>query len=415
MDEGTLHRQIRPVYEQLLTLLPRGVCAAPGVAPYFTAYEFGTLFDWDLYFESIVLAYAGYPAEYARNGAYHFLDQAEAEGYTARTFSFNAKAPANFKHEEMAKPFLAQTLWHYHQRGGTFASLRDHGRYETLKRFVDRWFHNYDRRGAGLSVWRSAGHTGMDNHFERAGLIDRELRNEPFFCEGVDLNCYLVREAQAMARIARALGELTDAARFDALADQRAAAVREELWDDEAGTFFDYHATERRRIAVRHVGVFAALWAGVATPEQAERLVRGQLLEESHFWRPWPVPALAASEPGYTSGYLPEEQVSYCSWRGHTWMPTNYYTFQGLRRYGYEAEARELAARSLALFMRARFAEYYCTELGIGTGRKPFCGWSALALFMQPELLGDVDATALDESPPAIGRVHAWCADGPAS
>jgi len=208
------------------------------------------------------------------------------------------------------------------------------------------------------------------------------------------------------------LGAPDDRQHYADAAKAREEAMRRDLWDEDEGIFYDHHAHERRPIRVKHVGVFASLWAGVATEAQADRLVSEHLLNENEFWRPWPIPALAASEPTYIEGYLPHESTGCCSWRAHTWLPTNYYTFQGLRRYGYHDVAQELAARTFKLFDRGKFSEYYTSESGVGTGRKPFGGWTGLALFMQPELALDVDPTRLSTTNDAFAKMRRWLIQG---
>jgi hypothetical protein len=80
-------------------------------------------------------------------------------------------------------------------------------------------------------------------------------------------------------------------------------------------------------------------------------------------------------------------------------MPLNYFTFQGLRRYGFDREAEALARRSEELFVAQPFREYYLTETGAGMGREEFVGWSGLALYMRDECERAIDPTALDASP----------------
>jgi hypothetical protein len=76
-------------------------------------------------------------------------------------------------------------------------------------------------------------------------------------------------------------------------------------------------------------------------------------------------------------------------------MPTNYIAFQGLRSWGYQDVAADLAQRSARMFSAAPFREYYAAETGAGRGRDPFWGWSGLALFMTRELEQRVDPTAV--------------------
>ncbi len=94
-------------------------------------------------------------------------------------------------------------------------------------------------------------------------------------------------------------------------------------------------------------------------------------------------------------GSLPSDVGGSSSWRAHTWIPTNYYTFQGLRYYGHDDVARQLAAKTAELFVRRPFRESYATESGEGCGADPFWGWSSLALFMEEESDQKRDPTLL--------------------
>lgn len=389
------------LYEHLLGLLPGHVRWYHPDLPYFSGYSSGILFDWDLYFESIILLYAGFPSDYPKNGVRAFLRHQGTDGCTPRSLgpTLGDRRPDR----ATAKPFLAQTLLLTHQVDGASAWLARDDNWDRLRAYL-RYWETLDVRGAGLSVWRDAGHTGMDNHYERAGGHGAPES----FCEGVDLNAYLVRETRALALLADALGYADEARTLTAAAQTRAEAIQRWLWDERTGMYFDYHAVEQRPIPVKHAGTFAPLWAGIATAEQAQRLVSEHLLNEREFARPWPIPALAADEPGYVEGYPPPERTGCCSWRAHTWLPTNYYTFQGLRRYGFLSEAQALAERTWEMFQRGRFSEYYTSETGIGTGKKQFLGWTSLALFMPLELELQTDPTDLAVANPAVARTRRW-------
>ena len=52
---------------------------------------------------------------------------------------------------------------------------------------------------------------------------------------------------------------------------------------------------------LRSVAAFATLWAEVATPEQAKRMVRDYLFNPKEFWTGAPVAALSRSCPWYTT------------------------------------------------------------------------------------------------------------------
>jgi hypothetical protein len=72
--------------------------------------------------------------------------------------------------------------------------------------------------------------------------------------------------------------------------------------------------------------------------------------------------------------------------------------FQGLRRYGYQAEARELATRlfNMALLKNPVLREYYNAETGEGLGQTRFWGFTALYYGMILESILGCDASTLD-------------------
>lgn len=389
--------QIRDGWRELYHLLSyhmhKGVRLMPEEQqPFFTGYEYGTLYDWDQYFEGLIQLYLGWPTLHISNAILMFLNRQDERGHIGRS------VPDRWRHD-MVKPFLAQlALCAYHADRDLLWLTGEP--YLRMTRYLDNWMDAKDRRGGGLSTWMSAGHSGMDNQHERAGS------GTDAFCEAVDLNAYLVREARAMARLAELMNRPDDATRFTQRAEQRATAVREQLWHEEDGFFYDRDARDGSWIKVGYAGAFAALWAGVATAEQAKRMVQEHLLNEARFKRPWPVPALSADAKGYHVGFAAGDHPRCCSWRAHTWIPTNYYTVAGLRRYGFAREADWITDRTWEMFLTHPFYEYYVTESGLGTGLRPFWGWSSLAMFMPIEAKWQLDPTDLAADNSAIARMR---------
>jgi putative isomerase len=74
-------------------------------------------------------------------------------------------------------------------------------------------------------------------------------------------------------------------------------------------------------------------------------------------------------------------------WLGPVWGISNYLTFQGLLRYGYNEDAYELCERTVRLFGRdiERFGalhEYYQPENGEPMLNRGFQNWNYLVLNM---------------------------------
>lgn len=357
---------------------------------YFTGYAYKTLYDWDQYFESIVQIYMGWSPEYIKNCVTIFLDHQKANGLISRS------VPSNEYHDpEHLKPFLAQiTLLVFNNYNDTEWFTDTY--FKKMKKYIDYWYFDMDGNKNGLSEWMSAPHTGLDNQHERAGWwLDR-------ISEGVDLNSYLVKEAKAFARIAEALDKKKESKVYEKMAEERAANVREMLWDEEASFFYDKQyaselslgmngLTSKGLRKVKSVAGFMPMWAKIATKEQARELVYNHLLNPQEFWTNYPVPALAKSEPGYASKKLYSDLG--CSWRANTWIPMNYMVYHGLKNYGYDQISKLVSIRTQQLLEKSGDREYYRSEDGGGEGLDPFWGWSLLGHFFEFEDNWDEDIT----------------------
>ena len=344
-----------------------------------TGYAYGEYFDWDLYFENIYLSYYGVSKFDFSNFAI-FLSRQEPDGFISRTLGIAYPKP-----NQMFKPFLAQLAVLGSQQTGSYEWLREKD-YGQLQRYLDRWF-AYDADHNGLPTWNSSDASGMDNQLSRSGDFDS------YFDEGVDLACYLVRELQAMAIISGKLGKTKEQNEYQQHAQRLTKLINDVFWDEKDGFYYDRNEKTGKKIRVKSVAGFFPLWAGVATPAQARRLVREHLFNEKEFWLAYPVATYAKTEPDFYEGTTKGE----CNWRGSAWIPSNYMIFHGLIKYGYDREALELADRTykMVLDMNPVTREYYDSETGQGYGMNPFWGWSSLGYIMPLEYKLHYDPTDL--------------------
>ncbi|MBP3917905.1 MAG: hypothetical protein J6I50_01880 [Clostridia bacterium] len=350
---------------------------------YYTGYEYATLYDWDQYFETIVQLYLGWDTTYARLGVEIFLDLQKENGHIQRS-----SKGAEEQLSEHVKPFLAQICLLIYNRDGTVDFLREQNYhyYNRLKKYLDFWLFR-EENFHGLAFWDSAPHTGMDTQHERAGYwFDR-------YCCGVDLNSYLVRECRAFALLARIFGKDEDAVFYETHAKRLADTIVDLMWNKEDGFFYDIDRRNGKQIPLRYIGVFAAMWAGIASPDMAKSMVEKYLLNPNEFNRGFIYPVMSAAMPGYSESYLPNDMG--CNWRANTWIPTNYYVFEALRMYGFHKEAAHLAEETNRQVKRIGDREYYATESQTGCGLNPFWGWSLLAYFMPYENETEFDPTEI--------------------
>ena len=132
------------------------------------------------------------------------------------------------------------------------------------------------------------------------------------------------------------------------------------MWDPATGFYYHVDKTDHdfsfqapNDLKRKEIIGFLPLWAGVATPEQAQRLVQ-HLTNTSEFWRAYGVPTLSADDPYYDpTGY----------WNGPVWVQWQYLVFRGLVRYGYYAEARMLAEKVCAAMVHELKTSHWFWEL----------------------------------------------------
>jgi putative isomerase len=238
--------------------------------------------------------------------------------------------------------------------------------YPVLRRAHDWWFAHRDGNGNGVLEYGSEP-TGEGTfvHTKQGAMDEAAMDNLPVFddaafdadahtldLEEPGLNSLVALDGQMLTRMAALLGRDADAEALGARADGLAARVRERLWDPERQVF-----AARRWSGewVRSLSPtsFYPLTAGIATPEQAEALVRRHLLDPERFWGPRPLAATTYDDPATADNVY---------WRGRIWPPLVFLTWEGLRRYGYDAEAAELAQRGWRMFADEWTSKRHCHE-----------------------------------------------------
>ena len=186
----------------------------------------------------------------------------------------------------------------------------------------------------------------------------------------VDLCSYRVLDLECLSRIARTLGDAVAARRLEAERRRLIATMNEVLWCDAAGLYLDELPAGRSpRVAASN---FLPLIAGVPSARQAGRMV-GVLRDPARFWGEWVLPTISRDDPAFD-----DQQY----WRGSIWPPMNYLVLQGLRRYGFDELAGELAWKGALMFLADHRRTGFCRENfdarnGRGRGRR-FQSWGPL-------------------------------------
>ncbi|HWE61150.1 MAG TPA: trehalase family glycosidase [Chloroflexota bacterium] len=358
--------------------------------------KFGGWITWmnDLFYHALLAAQVD--PELAEQNVRTGLSMATPEGNLACLLS---------EHDEWVDrsqpPIVTYLLWLISVRAGSTPLLEL--AYDTLAANHRWWFANRDGNGnALLEYGTSRMGTGLFVGTKLACKDESTMDNSPLWddaryvpetgtldCEDVGLNSLLALDAELLALIAVQLGRHEEAARWE----EEAAACRERLsalWHEERGLFVNRYWDGRWSEHIAPTS-FYPLLAGAATPEQAARMVREHLLNPAEFWGEWVLPAISRDDPGARDNVY---------WRGRIWPPLNFLVCQGLRRYGFDREAHDLALAGVRLFMTEWDNYRHCHEnFNAETGEghdgadsDPFYTWGALL-----PLLGTLDL--LDVSP----------------
>ncbi|MDE3181467.1 MAG: hypothetical protein KGM47_17625 [Acidobacteriota bacterium] len=339
------------------------------------------LFDWDAYFMGVALSYDGVGRPLA-GSVEDFLEfvgaNANEPGYTPREIAPDAL----WALPEMCKPFLAQAAWRASETMGSAEWVRPY--YKRLALTISFW-ENTRRSPDGLFRWFNGVESGVDNN---PAVSDKPAN----VTEGVDLQCYLYREYRAMALLAGKLGKPDDAAMYERKAAALKSLIQRKMWSQSSGMFLNIDSRTGKFVNIKTWTNFVPLWAKVATPAQAQRMIREHLLNPKEFWARYGVRTLAADEPLYNprSGY----------WRGPVWIISNYLLMHGLMNYGFEEQAKSLANKTVELLIKdlkttGGMNENYDPDTGAPRSAGHFVSWNLLAGHMIQEADTGKDPTAL--------------------
>ena len=155
----------------------------------------------------------------------------------------------------------------------------------------------------------------------------------------IDLNCLLYKYEMDFARAADILGDPSEANAWRSKAAQRREAVNELMWAKVRGFFFDYNYQKKEKGTVWSLAAYYAMWSGLASHEQAARLVSAL----SNFEKAGGLVATTRPLIDMTMFGSLKTQWAY----PNGWAPLHYLVCGGLERYGYNTEAEKTARKWL--------------------------------------------------------------------
>lgn len=173
----------------------------------------------------------------------------------------------------------------------------------------------------------------------RESGFDVTFRFGPFGAEThhyapVGLNSLLYKTEKDLEQMSVILGDKDAANRWEEKAAERRERMDKYFWDPVRGMFFDYDFMTRKRSTYDYATTFYPLWAGLATKAQA-RAVAGHLN--------------LFEQPG---GLAMSRNDSEAQWDyPYGWAPIQLLAVEGLRRYGYAADADGITRKFVSMVL----------------------------------------------------------------
>ncbi|MEE1013076.1 MAG: trehalase family glycosidase [Clostridia bacterium] len=255
-----------------------------------------------------------------------------------------------------------------------------------LKRFVDFYITHCRHEDTQLYFWLDDAGIGVDND---PSTFYRPKKSSA----SIYLNCLMYKELLALVYICSLIDE--DAEVYQREAENLKRTIRTHLWDERDGFYYSADlnllpvdenvylhrgAPRHWNCLIQRIDVwsgFMAMWAGIATKEEADRMVKEHMLNEKTFWAPYGVRTLSKLEKMYCI----KKSGNPSCWLGPIWGISNWMCFKGLIDYGFDKEAKQLVEKTIRLFGEdiercGEMHEYYHPDTGEGVHNQGFQNWN---------------------------------------
>jgi alpha,alpha-trehalase len=211
---------------------------------------------------------------------------------------------------------------------------------------VRAYFRKHHIADYDVSRFYNASRDQLTEEFYQADRSMRESGFDPSYRFGpfsadivhynpVCLNSLLYLMEIQTAEILEKLDRGTESQLWKRRAQLRAAAINRLMWDEKNGLYFDYDFVREQVRPYPFLTTFFPLWAGIASPQQAARVVGNLALFER------------------TGGLQTSTYQSGDQWDApYGWAPLQWIAVAGMRRYGFQKEAERVSLRFLTTVLQ---------------------------------------------------------------
>jgi len=401
--QTALYDRVHQHIEKIMPLLehePSGKLPHPFITAGYGEQYGDAIYCWDNHHMSMRFALGGEPG-YLKYTVDNFLEHQSADGYVPNVIS-RSNGPLAVAPKFHALPFLMQAALIYVTQ--TKDTAWGDQTFPKLENYL-RYFETHLSAPYGLFRWSMPWMSGIDNDVATTFF-------PPDTIIPADLNGWVYLEYLSAAKLARTLGKEDQEHVYSEKAQALRKAVNDILWMDEESSYAAYNLCESRTMMHQEhayasdAGQYAhqscsnlvPLYARMADPDKAQRMLTKYVLDENHFLSPHGIRSLSKSSDYYNNARLANpprfgaDFLLTCSnWQGPVWIPLCYFAFNALLHYGLRSEAEDLADRTIrtlasSLDAKGSFAENYDAETGAPLYCDNFTSWNILADTMHGQL-----------------------------
>jgi hypothetical protein len=322
--------------------------------------------------ESIsMIPYAYLDAQSAQESQRVYIEQQYEDGLIA--YRHGPRGPQVYPHEGIpttSAPFFAWTNWEIYSVSKDKKFLKE--AYDAGSRFIRYLEKERDKDQDGMFEWGPYGiienvRDGWNVVFQLFSEGEDEGRDISHELDVLDLTAEVANEMYYLKLAAKELGDTAGVREWSQKYDRVAKLINTFMWDPSDKFYYNVSMSdnsflfEGKSLKRKELIGFLPLWARVATKEQAKELVK-HLTNDNTFWRKYGIPTIAADDPNYTPFV-----DGCCRWNGPVWLLWDYMVFQGLKNYGYDALAKQVAEKMMLavttqLEINHRFWESYSPD-----------------------------------------------------
>lgn len=361
------YRELPDVYNAMQRVLAWDVIYEPVhkrvIAPVSRIWNAGmwngwVLFDWDTYFSSYMLSLDN--KELAYSNAIAITHEITAGGFIPNFAAGLSKS--NDRSQPPVGSLIIKELYKKYKEKWLL-----HEVFNDLLTW-NRWWDS-NRQLNGFLCWGSSPYKPAPTEPEwltteinkiQGAKWESGLDNSPMYDDvafdttkhimllaDVGLMSLYINDCDNLAEIAEVIGK-PDVAKEIKSRKAKYTASLQLLWDEKSGMFLNKNL-ENNQLSYRlSPTLFYPLLSGVATQQQADRMIREHFYNPAEFFGEYIIPSIARNDKAY-------KDQDY--WRGRIWAPMNFLAYLGIRKYILPDARKDLVEKSKNLILKSWLSE----------------------------------------------------------